>query len=263
MSALRARCAPSSLRFSSRYISDWSRSQRPLVEAVVQGRAALARRAVHLDGAGIFAAQVVQIGDVVIGLRHQQRHFVAVAIGARPRDRFRGPRGNRMSGSGRWPCCAGQSPRTDVVQFPAHRQGAPVALQGLVEAVHAVQHVAHGDIQAGQVAALAQAGKDRLGAAAQRKPRPSAPDTPASAASRSACARPPDPSPAVRRSPGLRRSVHWRLRICAAVARCVPARAAAGGVRVIVHMRSASHAAARARRSPCARSMRTSRIVSS
>ena len=50
------------------------------VIGVAHALAVLPSRAVQLQRPGIFTAQVVQVGDVVVGLRHEERHLVTVAI---------------------------------------------------------------------------------------------------------------------------------------------------------------------------------------
>ena len=43
----------------------------------------------HFDSAAVFAAEIVEVGDVVVGLIAQQRHAVAVAEFARSSDNNR------------------------------------------------------------------------------------------------------------------------------------------------------------------------------
>ena len=121
---------------------------QPLVIGVPQRVAVLARGAIELDGAGVLASQVIQIGDVVIGMGHQQRHVVALRVGPHFVIRLQ-----RLVELVQADLAGGHVLQRDghvlglVADAGKRRVGALVPFQGLFKAVLTVENVAHVGVQ--------------------------------------------------------------------------------------------------------------------
>ena len=134
------------------------------VIAIARGFARTPRRVQHFDRLRVFPAQAVEVGDVVVGLRDQQRHVVLLANRARP----------LVGGEGARKIVEADQAHGHVAEHHGEALRVPVGHQSLVsslvvrkgffEAVLAVKNVAGIDFQARKAPGLVEPREDVSGA---------------------------------------------------------------------------------------------------